>query len=197
MTPPAEFVVVDVETSGFDPAAARVLSVAALVVAADGDATLTTTGALHTLLNPGVDPGPTNIHGLTPAMLAGQPRYADIAADLAALLRGRILVAHNAGFDYAFLAAEARRAGTELSVTAVLCTLELASQLHLGLDSLSLAALAGHWNIPQARPHDALDDARVLTHVLRHTLTRADELAVTLPIRPPSTLPPLTFPAAA
>lgn len=194
MTPPADFVVVDVETSGFDPAAARVLSVAALVVAADGT---TTTGALHTLLDPGVDPGPTNIHGLTPEMLAGQPRYADVAADLAALLRGRILVAHNAAFDYAFLAAEARRAGTELPVTAVLCTLELASQLHLGLDSLSLAALAGHWNIAQARPHDALDDARVLTHVLRHALTRADELAVALPIRPPSTLPTLAYPAAA
>lgn len=194
MTPPADFVVVDVETSGFDPAAARVLSVAALVVTADGT---TTTGALHTLLDPGVDPGPTNIHGLTPEMLAGQPRYADIAADLAALLRGRILVAHNAAFDYAFLAAEARRVGTELPVTAVLCTLELASHLHLGLDSLSLAALAGHWNIAQARPHDALDDARVLTHVLRQALIRADELAVTLPIRPPSTLPPLTYSAAA
>ena len=31
-----DFVVVDVETSGFDPAAARVLSVAALTITADG-----------------------------------------------------------------------------------------------------------------------------------------------------------------
>uniref|UniRef100_A0A5Q5BTD4 DNA polymerase III, epsilon subunit n=2 Tax=unclassified Mycobacterium TaxID=2642494 RepID=A0A5Q5BTD4_MYCSS len=193
MTAPAEFVVVDVETSGFDPHTARILSVAALVVTTNG----VTTTALHTLLDPGVDPGPTDIHGLTTAMLAGQPRYADIATDLAALLSGRILVAHNAAFDYAFLAAEARRAGAELPVSSVLCTLELAGRLHLDLASLSLAALAHHWNIPQARPHDALDDARVLTHVLRHARARADELAVPLPIRPPWTLPPLTFPAAA
>jgi DNA polymerase-3 subunit epsilon len=41
---------------------------------------------MYTLLNPGVDPGSTNIHGLTPAMLAGQPCYADIAEHLAPLL---------------------------------------------------------------------------------------------------------------
>jgi len=139
-----DFVVVDVETSGFDPAAARVLSVAALTITADGS----TENSWYTLLNPGVDPGPTNIHGLTPTMLAGQPCYADIAEHLAPLLRGRILVAHNAAFEYAFLAAEARRCDT------VLCTLELAALLALDLDSLSLAALARHWNIPQARPHD-------------------------------------------
>ena len=138
--------VVDVETSGFDPAAARVLSVAALTITADG----AIENSMYTLLNPGVDPGPTNIHGLTPTMLAGQPCYADIAEHLAPLLRGRILVAHNAAFDYAFLAAEARRCDTELPVTSVLCTLELAALLDLDLDSLSLAALARHWNIAPA-----------------------------------------------
>ena len=175
-----DFVVVDVETSGFDPAAARVLSVAALTITAGG----AIEHSMYTLLNPGVDPGPTNIHGLTPAMLAGQPCYADIAEHLAPLLCGRILVAHNAAFDYAFLAAEARRCDTELPVTSVLCTLEL-------------AALARHWNISQARPHDALDDARVLAAVLRHALARAAELEITLPIRSPATLPPVEFHTAA
>ena len=122
-----DFVVVDVETSGFDPAAARVLSVAALTITAGG----AIEHSMYTLLNPGVDPGPTNIHGLTPPMLAGQPCYADIAEHLAPLLCGRILVAHNAAFDYAFLAAEARRCDTELPVTSVLCTLELAALLDL------------------------------------------------------------------
>jgi DNA polymerase-3 subunit epsilon len=133
-----DFVVVDVETSGFDPIVARVLSVAALTLTADGSLE----HSMCTLLNPGVDPGPTNIHGLTPAMLAGQPCYADIAEHLAPLLRGRVLVAHNAAFDYSFLAAEARRCDAELPVTSVLCTLELAALLDLGLGSLSLAALA-------------------------------------------------------
>lgn len=193
MNTAGDFVVVDVETSGFDPAAARVLSVAALTLTADGSIEY----SMYTLLNPGVDPGPTDIHGITPAMLAGQPRYADIAGHLAPLLRGRILVAHNAAFDYAFLAAEARRCDTELPVTSALCTLELAALLDLGLDSLSLAALARHWNIRQARPHDALDDARVLTAVLRRALARAAELEIALPIRSPATLQPVQIQAAA
>ncbi len=193
MTTHRGYVVIDVETSGFDPTTARVLSVAAL--------TLTPAGAvqdsLHTLLDPGVDPGPTHVHGLTAGMLTGQPRYADVAAHLAPLLRGRILVAHNAAFDYAFLAAETRRCGAELPVTDVLCTYELAGRLDLGLASLSLAALAAHWTIPQARPHDALDDARVLAAILPRAVARASDLGVALPIRDPATLPPFQFPTAA
>lgn len=180
MNTAGDFVVVDVETSGFDPAAARVLSVAALTLTAD----CSLEHSMYTLLNPAVDPGPTDIHGITPATLAGQPRFAAIAGHLAPLLRGRILVAHNAAFDYAFLAAEAHRCDTELPVTSVLCTLEL-------------AALARHWNIHQARPHNALDDARVLAAVLRRALARAAELEITLPIRSPATLQPVQIQAAA
>ncbi|MDO2396075.1 exonuclease domain-containing protein [Mycobacterium avium subsp. hominissuis] len=187
------FVVVDVETSGFDPTTARVLSVAALTLTPAA----TPEHALHTLLNPGVDPGPTHVHGLTAAMLAGQPRYADITDQLAPLLHGRILVAHNAAFDYAFLAAEARRCGADLPVADVLCTHELAARLDLGLPSLSLAALAAHWGIQQARPHDALDDARVLAAILPRALAVAADRGVTVPIRQPATLPPVHYPAAA
>ena len=43
-----DFVVVDVETSGFDPAAARVLSLAALTITADGSIE----NSMYTLLNP-------------------------------------------------------------------------------------------------------------------------------------------------
>jgi DNA polymerase III subunit epsilon len=189
MNTASDYVVVDIETSGTDPETDRVLSIAALTLSPDG----TIAHTLHTLLNPGVDPGPTNIHGLTPAMLAGQPHYDDVAPTLAPLLHGRILVAHNVAFDYAFLAAEARRSHTELPVTSVLCTVELAKRLDLGLDSLGLATLAHHWGITQTNPHDALDDARVLTGILSHALTRAERLRITVPVRSPHTLEPPTF----
>lgn len=180
----SDYVVVDVETSGTDPNTDRVLSIAALTMNPDG----TIDRTLHTLLNPGVDPGPTNIHGLTPAKLAGQPQYPTIAPALAELLNGRILVAHNVAFDYAFLAAEARRSGTELPVTTALCTVELARNLNLGTGSLSLAALAHHWDITQTKPHDALDDARVLAAILSRALTAAARRNIALPLRAPHTL---------
>ena len=97
------WVVVDVETSGFRPGQARVLSIAALALDAAGNVE----HSVVSLLNPGVDPGPTHVHGLTAEMLADQPAFADIAADVADLMHGRTLVAHNAAFDYSFLIAEA------------------------------------------------------------------------------------------
>lgn len=163
------------------PATSRVISLAALAMSPVG----VIERAVVSLLNPGVDPGPTDIHGLTRDMLEGSPRFVDVAANLVGLLRGRTLVAHNAAFDYAFLAAEADIAGVALPVTAVMCTVELAGRLQLGTDNLKLSTLAKYWGITQRRPHDALDDALVLTRVLRRALARARELDVPLPIRTP------------
>lgn len=174
------WVVVDVETSGFRPGHARVLSVAALALDADGNVE----HSVVSLLNPGVDPGPTHVHGITAEMLEDQPAFADIADDVAELMHGRTLVAHNAAFDYSFLVAEAELAGVTLPVDNVMCTVELARRLDLGLENLRLETLARHWDIPQLRAHDAFDDALVLSRVLAPALARARERDVWLPVRP-------------
>ncbi len=176
----AGWVVVDVETSGFRPGHARVLSVAALALDYDGNVE----HSVVSLLNPGVDPGPTHVHGLTSQMLEDQPTFADIATDLAELMAGRTLVAHNAEFDYSFLTAEAELAATTLPIDNVMCTVELARRLDLGLDNLRLETLARHWNVPQTRAHDAFDDALVLSRVLTPALERARERDIWLPVRP-------------
>ncbi|MCT7661678.1 DEDDh family exonuclease [Mycobacterium deserti] len=178
--PGAGWAVVDVETSGFRPGQARVVSIAALALGDDGNVE----HSLYSLLNPGVDPGPTHVHGLTAEMLAGQPRFGDIVGDLVELLRGRTLVAHNVGFDYSFLAAEAELVGAELPVDTVMCTVELTRRLDLGTDNLRLETLAAHWGITQMKPHDALDDAMVLAQILKPVLFRARERRVWLPVHP-------------
>lgn len=178
--PGTGWAIVDVETSGFRPGQARIVSLAALAVGDDGNVERT----MATLLDPGVDPGPTHVHGLTAEMLAGQPTFADVVGELADVLRGRTLVAHNVGFDYAFLAAEAELAGAELPVDTVMCTVELARRLDLGTENLRLDTLAAHWGAIQMRPHDALDDAQVLAQILKPALVRARERKVWLPVRP-------------
>lgn len=177
----ARWVVVDVETSGTDPRTCRVISVAALAVTDSGEVT----DSVVSLLDAGVDPGPTHIHGLTAEMLSGKPCFSDIADDLARLLRGRTLVAHNAGFDYWFLVAESRRVGIDLPVEQAVCTLDLAGRLELGTASLKLGELARHCGVTQARPHDALDDAQVLSQVFTQLLVIAAEHGVDLPVRDP------------
>jgi len=178
--PDGGWAVIDVETSGFRPGQARVISLAVLGLDPEGRVEQ----SVVSLLNPGVDPGPTHVHGLTAAMLEDQPQFADIAGDVVGVLRGRTLVAHNVAFDYAFLAAEAELADAELPVDAVMCTVELARRLDLGIDNLRLETLAAYWGVTQERPHDAFDDALVLTGVLASALERAREHDVWLPVHP-------------
>ncbi|OBF15630.1 DNA polymerase III subunit epsilon [Mycobacterium kubicae] len=178
--PDEGWAVIDVETSGFRPGQARVISIAVLGLDAAGRVEQ----SVVSLLNPGVDPGPTHVHGLTAAMLEDQPRFADIVGEITQVLCGRTLVAHNVAFDYAFLAAEAELAEAELPVDSVMCTVELARRLELGIENLRLETLAAHWGVAQERPHDAFDDARVLTGILSPALQRARERDVWLPVYP-------------
>ena len=176
----AGWAVVDVETTGFRPGQARIVSIAALALGDDGNVEQ----SLYSLLNPGVDPGPTHVHGLTAEMLEGQPTFADIVDPVIELLAGRTLVAHNVGFDYAFLAAEAELVRAELPTDTVMCTVELARRLALGTENLRLETLAAHWGITQMKPHDALDDAMVLAQILKPVLVQARERKVWLPVHP-------------
>ncbi len=180
--PGAGWAVVDVETTGFHPRQARVVSVAALALGDDGNVE----ASFSSLLNPGVDPGPTHVHGLTSEMLEGQPTFGDVIGELKGVLGGRTMVAHNVGFDYAFLAAEAELVGAELPVDTVMCTVELARRLNLGTENLRLETLAAHWGVTQMRPHDALDDALVLAQMLKPALAGARDRKAWLPVRPVS-----------
>lgn len=172
------WVVVDVETSGVRANAHRVLSVAALALREDGSVER----EFSSLVDPGCDPGPVHIHNLTRERLAGAPRFEDIASELADILDGGTVVAHNASFDYGFLDAEFRRAGRTLPVQQRLCTLALSRRLDLDLPNYRLATLAEHWQIQQLQAHDAYDDARVLTEIFLRSAGMAQTLQLPLPV---------------
>ncbi|MEU0139171.1 TerD family protein [Streptomyces albidoflavus] len=173
-----DWALVDVETSGLIARRDRVLSVAVVTVGPDGERT----GEFSTLLNPGCDPGPVDIHGLTTERLLGAPTFDLVAEEMAAMLQGRVLVAHNAQFDYDFLAYEFARARRWLPVSQRLCTLALSRQVDPPTEDLKLGTLAAHYGVPQRRAHDALDDTRVLAGVLRASLREAERLALPLPL---------------
>lgn len=107
------------------------------------------------------------------------------------------MVAHNAAFDYAFLANEFRRSAVQCPVDAVMCTVELSYRLNLPVENHKLGTLASHWRVAQTRPHDAFDDARVLSRILAHSLECARAGGVALPVRPPTCLRPPVFSVAA
>ncbi|MFF5569947.1 DEDDh family exonuclease [Streptomyces luteogriseus] len=173
-----DWAVVDVETSGLVARRDRVLSLAVVILGPDGEQT----DQFSTLLDPGCDPGPVHVHGLTAERLRGAPVFDQVAPRIAAMLRDRVLVAHNAQFDYDFLAHEFARAGTALPVARRLCTLALNRRVDPPTEDLRLGTLAAHYGVPQVRAHDALDDSRVLAGVLRASLREAARLELPLPL---------------
>ncbi|WEV27786.1 TerD family protein [Streptomyces sp. 71268] len=173
-----DWALVDVETSGLIPRRDRVLSIAVVTVGPDGEQT----GEFSTLLNPGCDPGPVHVHGLTAERLREAPTFEQVAERIGALFQNRVLVAHNAQFDYDFLAHEFARARLHLPVTRRLCTLALNRQVDPPTADMKLGTLAAHYRVPQARAHDALDDTRVLAGILRATLREAAALDLPLPL---------------
>jgi DNA polymerase III subunit epsilon len=175
---PHEWALVDVETSGFRAVQHRVLSIAVATVGKDGRPG----EEFSTLLDPGCDPGPVHVHGLTSERLKGSPVFGDVARRVAEMLKGRVLVAHNAPFDYGFLAQEFRRAGEGLPVESRLCTLALNRRLAPATSDLKLATLAAHYGVRTGRAHDAREDVRALAGVLRGSLDEAARLGVRLPL---------------
>lgn len=173
-----DWALVDVETSGLTARRDRVLSVAVMTIGPDGEQT----GEFSTLLDPGCDPGPVHVHGLTAERLRGAPAFEHVAERIAAMLRGRVLVAHNAQFDYDFLAHEFARARMWLPVSQRLCTLALNRQVDPPAEDMKLGTLAAYYGVPQTRAHDALDDTRVLAGILRASLREAARLDLPLPL---------------
>jgi DNA polymerase-3 subunit epsilon len=99
--------------------------------------------------------------GISNEMVAGAPRFADIAALVLEKLRGPVFVAHNARFDYAFLRTEFRRLDVQFSAR-VLCTVKLSRRLFPEYPRHNLDAVMERHQLTCTARHRALGDARVL-----------------------------------
>ncbi|MEU5732522.1 DEDDh family exonuclease [Streptomyces antimycoticus] len=176
-TYPQGYAVVDVETTGL-ARDDRIVSAAVYQLDAQG----AVQDHWYTLVNPQRDPGPVWIHGLTQEVLEGAPRFPEIAGELAERLADRVLVAHNAAFDWSMLAREYARSKSAAPVRQRLCTIALSKELGLPLPNHKLETLAAHYGVVQRRAHHALDDARVLAETFRPSLHRAAETGLRLPL---------------
>ena len=155
--------IVDVETTGSDPAVDRVTEIAVLQV--EGAAL---TSQWTTLVNPGTAvPGAIQaLTGISQEMVDRAPRFAEIAAELHERLDGRVFVAHNARFDYGFLRREFDRAGIKY-LAKTLCTVRLSRRLYPGEGGHDLDSLIERHGLQCAARHRALPDAAAVWQFLR------------------------------
>jgi len=164
------FAVVDLETTGMRADGHRILEVGVVVVQGTRREMV-----FDRLVNPG-RPVPRVITGvthITDADVRDAPPFHEIADDLLGVLAGRVFVAHNARFDWSFLAAELRRTrGTALSGPQ-LCTARLARRLVPEAESCGLDWLSTWFGLENPARHRAGGDAWATADLLLRLLERA------------------------
>jgi DNA polymerase-3 subunit epsilon len=165
------YVVVDVESTGVRAIDGDRITEVAVVEVKNG----TSRVVFDSLVNP-ERPIPlpiSTLTGISYEMVRNAPRFGDIAHQLAAVLEGRVFVAHNATFDWRFISTEMQRAtGRPLDGTR-LCTVKLARRLVPTLYRRSLDAVAEYFGIRIFPRHRAGGDAIATAEILIRLLNAA------------------------
>ena len=169
---PLEFAIVDLETSGLEPASARVIEIAILLTNSKGE--------IHeeyaTLINPGNGQvGPTFIHHITEEAVLTAPTFQEVAGDILKKFENRIVVAHHAAFEDKFLAAEFKRAGIKVPALPALDTLWLSRQV-LDLPNYKMQTVLQHYGVEELDLHTALGDVRALSKILPSLIENANNI---------------------
>lgn len=147
-----------------------------------------------TLVNPGcsIPSAVQALTGISNAMVAGAPTFAQVADEIATRLADCVFVAHNARFDYGFLKHEFARLRRPFSAK-VLCTVKLSRRLYPDAGRHSLDAIIERHALRADDRHRALGDARILWQFMqvlyRSRPTAELDAAIARLLRTPS-LPP-------
>ena len=169
-----DFVVVDVETTGWSPDEARITEVGAVRMRSGR-----VLGEFGCLVDPGM-PVPAGIEaltGITSQMVAAAPQPADVLPALLNFAGTSVLTAHNAPFDLAFLTAACGDCGLPWPEFTVLDTVPVARQLLAGgevpeVPDCKLGTLASFFGATTRPCHRALADARATAAVLDAMIRR-------------------------
>ncbi len=150
-----DFVVFDIETTGFSPVNNRIIEIGAVKVCGGR-----VTERFSTFVNPQV-PIPFEIEKLTSIrddMVMDAPLIEEVLPKFLEFCQGCILVAHNAGFDMSFMLENARRQNLPMEHTYI-DTVGIARVLLPNQAKHTLDAVAKTLNISLENHHRAVDDA--------------------------------------
>ena len=166
-------VVFDTETTGTNPRGDRIIDIACVKVHPDGRRE-----TWQARFNPGmpIPPGSTAIHGIGDKDVTGCPRFADVAAQLAAFLEGCDLAGYNiTGFDLPILRIEFLRAGVPFEISER--RLLDAQRIFFAREPRHLTAAARFYcQADHNGAHGALADAEMTLQVLAGELERYPDL---------------------
>ncbi len=171
------YTVFDTETTGLNPSQGdEIIQIGATRIV---NGKLLRQDAFEQLIDPGraISAESIPIHGITPGMVQGQPRIAQVLPTFHAYASDTVLVAHNAAFDMKFLQLKERSTGLRFDQP-VLDTLLLSAVIHPNQASHRLEAIAERMNITVLGRHTALGDAMVTAEVFLRMIPLLAEMGI-------------------
>ena len=165
-----EFVVFDIETTGFNPKTCKIIEIGA-VKFVNGEIV----DRFSEFVNPQV-PIPFNITELTSIkdeMVEDAPTIDVILPKFMEFCKGSVLVAHNAGFDTSFIRYNCKQLGIDYDYTHV-DTVEVARYLHPNMARFNLDAVCKAENVVNEHHHRAVDDAEATAKVFEKFITKLE-----------------------
>jgi DNA polymerase-3 subunit epsilon len=172
----ARYCAIDVETTGLDLRRDSIISIGSATIR---DGRIVCSDSYYSLIRPTcpVSVSSMRIHCLRPADLEHAPRARDVGQEIARQLAGRIVVAHAAWIERAFLSRLLRQVGVRFAAP-VIDTAALARALGYAEVSPygrepSLELLARRLSLPVYAPHHALGDAVTTAAVFLVMATKA------------------------
>ena len=160
----------DLETTGVAAAHERITEIGLLEVAS-GEFV----GSWSQLVNPqkSIPPFIQSLTGISDEMVRDAPTFEQLAPGLYARLQGKLLIAHNARFDYGFLKYEFGRLGMSYR-SRVLCTAKLSRKLFPEHRRHNLDSLIERYGLRCSARHRALGDAEVLWQFMQKLYAEVD-----------------------
>ena len=157
----AEFVVFDIETTGFSPVNNRIIEIGAVKVSGGG-----ISDRFSSFVNPDV-PIPFEIEkltGINDSMVMGAPFIEEVLPEFLAFCKDAVLVAHNANFDMSFIKENALRQNIRRQFTYV-DTVGIARILLPHQAKHTLDAVAKTMGVSLENHHRAVDDAEATAEI--------------------------------
>jgi DNA polymerase-3 subunit epsilon len=159
-------IILDTETTGFDPAQGdRIVEIGCV----EAHSHIATGETFHVYINPERDMPESafNVHGLSEEFLSDKPVFAELAENFLSFIGDAPLVIHNAEFDMKFLNSELKKIGRPiLPRDRAIDTVAMARRKFPGAQA-NLDALCRRFDIDLSRrdKHGALLDAELLAEV--------------------------------
>jgi len=163
-----KFAVLDFETTGGQPADAIIQ--VGLVVIEDEQIVSRYASFVHPEVS--IPPFIAALTGIDDELVQEAPPLEQVVAEMQPYLQDSVLVAHNAGFDFAFLQRALEDSGYFKFNGMVLDTMDMTRICFPTLPSLALGNVCESLNIPHERPHRADSDAEATARLWLKCLSR-------------------------